>query len=112
MQPILVLFVTCAAQTLTEIQNVLESKKKNKDALLVELCNKFFTIIPHSFSHGEHKTMLIDSHDKLEAKVQMLDALTDIEIASKLIKAANLESSEHKVHPLDSMLRFPIWWTC
>ncbi|KAG9150440.1 hypothetical protein Leryth_010823 [Lithospermum erythrorhizon] len=68
-------------EALTEIQNILESKigttaNKNK---LIDASNRFFTVIPSIHPH------VIKDEADFKSKVKMLEALQDIEIASRLV---------------------------
>lgn len=70
-------------EVLTEIQNVLNNTSKNdpavRESLIVDASNRFFTLIPSIHPH------VIRDEDDFKAKVKMLDALQDIEIASRLV---------------------------
>ncbi|GER29708.1 poly [ADP-ribose] polymerase [Striga asiatica] len=50
-----------------------------KETLIVDASNRFFTVIPSIHPH------VIKDEDDFKAKVKMLEALQDIEIASKLV---------------------------
>ncbi|KAM7260198.1 hypothetical protein ACFE04_015939 [Oxalis oulophora] len=68
---------------LTEIQNLLSSSNtydpSMKESLLVDASNRFFTVIPSIHPH------VIRDEDDFKSKVKMLEALQDIEIASRLV---------------------------
>lgn len=81
-------------RALTEIQTVLNSSNPERSQLL-SLTNKFFTIIPHDF--GTSNPPLIETAELLKEKVQLLDALNDMEIATSLLNSDG--SSEED--PLD-----------
>ncbi|XP_026400993.1 poly [ADP-ribose] polymerase 1-like isoform X2 [Papaver somniferum] len=68
-------------EALTEIQNLLSgnSDSSMKESLLVDASNRFFTVIPSIHPH------VIRGEDDFKLKVKMLEALQDIEIASKLV---------------------------
>ncbi|KAL0920496.1 hypothetical protein M5K25_009636 [Dendrobium thyrsiflorum] len=70
-------------EALTEIQNLLNNSNGHeptvRESLLVDASNRFFTLIPSIHPH------VIRGEDDLKAKVKMLDALQDIEIASRLV---------------------------
>ncbi|KJE92093.1 polymerase [Capsaspora owczarzaki ATCC 30864] len=73
-------------KVLKEIEAVLQNaalddRKRNND--LLALNNKFYTHIPHDFGTEEPK--LINSLSALKAKVEMMEALIDIEIATSLM---------------------------
>ncbi|KAL6214589.1 hypothetical protein ACLB2K_014021 [Fragaria x ananassa] len=68
-------------QALTEIQNLLKSDGASsiKDSLIVDASNRFFTVIPSIHPH------IIRDEDDFKSKLKMLEALQDIEIASRLV---------------------------
>ncbi|KAL4651990.1 hypothetical protein ACB092_01G200600 [Castanea dentata] len=69
-------------EALTEIQNLLNSNAHNpsvKESLIVDASNRFFTVIPSIHPH------IIRDEDDFKSKVKMLEALQDIEIASRLV---------------------------
>uniref|UniRef100_G1PS32 Poly [ADP-ribose] polymerase n=1 Tax=Myotis lucifugus TaxID=59463 RepID=G1PS32_MYOLU len=89
--------------TVAQIKAGYQSLKKIEDCIragqqgraLVEACNEFYTRIPHDF--GLRTPPLIRTEKELSDKIQLLEALGDIEIAIKLVKT-ELQSPEH---PLD-----------
>ncbi|KAL5712187.1 NAD(+) ADP-ribosyltransferase [Ranunculus cassubicifolius] len=68
-------------EALTEIQNLLGGDRDPdiKESLLTDASNRFFTLIPSIHPH-----VIRDEYD-FTAKVKMLEALQDIEIASRLV---------------------------
>ncbi|XP_067398636.1 poly [ADP-ribose] polymerase 2 [Emydura macquarii macquarii] len=66
---------------------------------LLDACNEFYTRVPHDF--GLRTPPLIRTREELQAKVQLLEALGEIEIA---IKLARSELHIHE-HPLDRSYR-------
>ncbi|XP_026346319.1 poly [ADP-ribose] polymerase 2 [Ursus arctos] len=93
--------------TVAQIKAGYRSLKKIEDCIragqhgraLLEACNEFYTRIPHDF--GLRTPPLIRTEKELSDKVQLLEALGDIEIAIKLVKT-ELQSPEH---PLDQHYR-------
>nr|XP_012325346.1 poly [ADP-ribose] polymerase 2 [Aotus nancymaae] len=93
--------------TVAQIKAGYQSLKKIEDCIwagqhgraLVEACNEFYTRIPHDF--GLRTPPLIRTQKELSEKIQLLEALGDIEIAIKLVKT-ELQSPEH---PLDQHYR-------
>lgn len=86
-------------EALTQIQNLLKSNDYAptlKESLIVDASNKFFTVIPSIHPH------VIKDEDDFKSKVKMLEALQDIEIASKLVgfDADNNESIDEKYEKL------------
>ncbi|XP_051943359.1 poly [ADP-ribose] polymerase 2 isoform X2 [Hippocampus zosterae] len=70
-------------------------KRKNGGSELVEACNQFYTRIPHDF--GLKTPPLIRTEDELKKKIELLEALSDIQIAVKMVES----SSDGDEHPLD-----------
>ncbi|XP_022728046.1 poly [ADP-ribose] polymerase 1-like [Durio zibethinus] len=69
-------------EALTEIQNLLNSNAYDpsvKESLIIDASNRFFTVIPSIHPH------VIRDEDDFKSKVKMLEALQDIEIASRLV---------------------------
>ncbi|KAF3436180.1 hypothetical protein FNV43_RR23272 [Rhamnella rubrinervis] len=69
-------------EALTEIQNLLNSNTHDpsaKESLIIDASNRFFTMIPSIHPH------VIRDEDVFKSKVKMLEALQDIEIASRLV---------------------------
>ncbi|XP_006012127.1 poly [ADP-ribose] polymerase 2 isoform X2 [Latimeria chalumnae] len=89
--------------TTEQIKAGYQSLKKIEDCInrnvhgraLVAACNEFYTRIPHDF--GLRTPPLIRTKEELKEKLQLLEALSDIEIAIKVVKSEQ-KSSEH---PLD-----------
>nr|GLL30729.1 poly [ADP-ribose] polymerase 1 isoform X2 [Ipomoea trifida] len=73
-------------EALTELQNLLASDDDDssmKDSLITDVSNRFFTVIPSIHPH------VIKDEDDFKSKVKMLEALQDIEIASRLVGLDN-----------------------
>lgn len=69
-------------EALTEIQNLLSSSMHDpsmKESLIIDASNRFFTVIPSIHPH------IIRDEDDFKSKLKMLEALQDIEIASRLV---------------------------
>ncbi|KAB2602252.1 poly [ADP-ribose] polymerase 1-like [Pyrus ussuriensis x Pyrus communis] len=69
-------------EALTEIQNLLNNNghaPSIKESLIIDASNRFFTVIP-----SIHPRVIRDEDD-FKSKVKMLEALQDIEIASRLV---------------------------
>lgn len=87
-------------QALTEIQNLLDNighqELSLRESLIVAASNRFFTLIPSIHPH------IIRDEDDLMMKVKMLEALQDIEIASRLVgfDSDNDESLDDKFKKL------------
>lgn len=86
-------------EALTEIQNLLNSDTHNpsvKESLIIDASNRFFTVIPSIHPH------VIRDEEDFKSKVKMLEALQDIELASRLVgfDADNDESIDEKYKKL------------
>lgn len=69
-------------EALTQIQNLLGNADLQisvRESLIVDASNRFFTVIPSIHPH------VIRDEDDFKSKVKMLEALQDIEIASRLV---------------------------
>ncbi|XVF21621.1 hypothetical protein REPUB_Repub12eG0106200 [Reevesia pubescens] len=69
-------------EALTEIQNILNSNAYDpsvKESLIIDASNRFFTIIPSIHPH------VIRDENDFKSKVTMLEALQEMEIASRLV---------------------------
>jgi len=86
-------------EVLKRISEVINDNKPstNKSSMLMELSSQFYTVIPHNF--GRHAPPVINTAPALKKKLEMLEALGEIEIAQKLIKETKKEI--HTVNPLD-----------
>ncbi|XP_047080233.1 poly [ADP-ribose] polymerase 2-A-like [Lolium rigidum] len=51
-----------------------------------QLTGEFYTIIPHDFGFKKMREFIIDTPEKLKAKLEMVEALGEIEIATKLLE--------------------------
>eukprot|EP00742_Colponemidia_sp_Colp-10_P006467 GILJ01006928.1.p1 GENE.GILJ01006928.1~~GILJ01006928.1.p1 ORF type:complete len:974 (-),score=174.50 GILJ01006928.1:174-3026(-) len=74
---------------LNQFQDIFTGKTvpKNMKVMLLELTNKFYTIIPHN--HGTGPIRIIDSMVILDEKIKLLEALIEIEVATSLLKSAS-----------------------
>jgi len=77
------------------LKQISEELAKDKPRDLQYLSNEFYTLIPHDF--GMKVPPIIRDHDLLKQKLQMVEALADIEIATKLLKV----SSGGRDNPID-----------
>ncbi|KAF8014925.1 hypothetical protein BT93_H0658 [Corymbia citriodora subsp. variegata] len=53
---------------------------------LEQLSGEFYTVIPHDFGFKKMREFVIDTPQKLKSKLEMVEALGEIEVASKLLK--------------------------
>ncbi|XP_048504416.1 poly [ADP-ribose] polymerase 2-A isoform X2 [Beta vulgaris subsp. vulgaris] len=53
--------------------------------LLEQLSGEFYTVIPHDFGFKKMYEFVIDTPQKLKSKLEMVEALSEIELATKLL---------------------------
>ncbi|KAM4632765.1 poly [ADP-ribose] polymerase 1 [Polymixia lowei] len=74
--------IQSAYALLSEVQQAVSDSVP--EANILDLSNRFYTLIPHDF--GMKKPPLLSNLDYIQAKVQMLDNLLDIEVAYSLLR--------------------------
>ena len=80
---------------LKEIETALSSGAKGK---CLELSNRFYTAIPHKF--GMRTPPIINTTAMLQSRLDMLEALGDLEIAANVMKTDDDEGEP--VNPIDA----------
>ncbi|XP_062198362.1 poly [ADP-ribose] polymerase 2-like isoform X2 [Phragmites australis] len=78
---------------LKRISNVISRANMQQ---LEQLTGEFYTVIPHDFGFRNMCEFIIDTPQKLKAKLEMVEALGEIEIATKLLE----DDSNDKDDPL------------
>ncbi|XP_058076900.1 poly [ADP-ribose] polymerase 2 isoform X1 [Magnolia sinica] len=71
---------------LKRISDVIGQSDRKKLELL---SGEFYTVIPHDFGFRKMRDFVIDTPVKLKSKLEMVEALGEIEVASKLLKDDN-----------------------
>lgn len=67
---------------------------------VMELTNSYYTVIPHSF--GRNRPPMISSDERLMKEVELLESLSDMEIANEIMKDASISDEMGNVtHPTD-----------
>ncbi|XP_040591715.1 poly [ADP-ribose] polymerase 2 isoform X1 [Mesocricetus auratus] len=92
-----VMQIKAGYESLKKIENCIRTGQHGR--ALLEACNEFYTRIPHDF--GLSTPPVIRTEKELSDKVQLLEALGDIEIALKLVKSGH----QGLEHPLDQHYR-------
>ncbi|KAL3055561.1 hypothetical protein OYC64_018266 [Pagothenia borchgrevinki] len=77
---------------LKKIEECLKKKGSSRD--LLEACNQFYTRIPHDF--GLKTPPVIRTEEELKEKISLLEALSEIQIAVKMVQSSG-DSNEHPV---------------
>ncbi|XP_027363391.1 poly [ADP-ribose] polymerase 2 [Abrus precatorius] len=58
---------------------------KSDRKILEQLSGEFYTVIPHDFGFKKMREFVIDTPQKLKRKLEMVEALGEIEVATKLL---------------------------
>ncbi|XP_004641229.1 poly [ADP-ribose] polymerase 1 [Octodon degus] len=85
--------IQAAYAILSDVQQVLS--QGSSDSQILDLSNRFYTLIPHDF--GMKKPPLLNNADSVQAKVEMLDNLLDIEVAYSLLLGGSDDSSKDPI---------------
>uniref|UniRef100_A0A7N8XN19 Poly [ADP-ribose] polymerase n=1 Tax=Mastacembelus armatus TaxID=205130 RepID=A0A7N8XN19_9TELE len=85
--------IQSAYALLTEVQQAVSDCVP--EAQILDLSNRFYTLIPHDF--GMKKPPLLNSLDYIQAKVQMLDNLLDIEVAYSLLRGGTHDTENDPI---------------
>lgn len=78
--------INLATQTLKDISRIIQSSDKTIGEL-VDLSNKFYTLIPHSM--GVDRPPIIDSVDMISDKYEMLENLLNMQLVYGFLNAEN-----------------------
>lgn len=70
-----------------------------KPMMVVEASNRFYTLIPHDF--GVRSPPLLDNKDIIQAKLEMLESLLEMEVAYSLLRETNSEGDD-SLNPIDA----------
>lgn len=77
-----------------------EEYQTSWDEAVEHLSNRYFTVIPHAF--GRNRPPIIHDETLVKCEIELLEALTDMEIATEIMKDAKFTNSEgNAVHPMD-----------
>lgn len=82
---------------LKQIEQELSSKSPNNNNLLL-YSSQFYSKIPHNFGYQKMVNFIINTKEKLKAKVELIDSLSDITIATKIIdEGEKVNADENKL---------------
>ncbi|GJW40402.1 poly [ADP-ribose] polymerase 2 [Tanacetum coccineum] len=95
-------------EALKRVADVIGQHDRKK---LEQLSGEFYTIIPHDFGFKKMRDFVIDTPQKLKRKLEMVEALGEIEVATKLLEdnagtledpiLARYESLQCELTPVD-----------
>ena len=86
--------ISAGYQSLKSISDCI-NKGKTTGAEIIQACNDFYTRIPHEF--GMRTPPIIKTSEMVKAKLQLLEALADIQVALKMLSTVEDEG----LHPVD-----------
>ncbi|XP_029448906.1 poly [ADP-ribose] polymerase 1 [Rhinatrema bivittatum] len=85
--------IQSAYSILSQVQQAVSNNASEPQIL--DLSNRFYTLIPHNF--GMKKPPLLNNLEYIQAKVQMLDNLLDIEVAYSLLKSGGEDAGKNPI---------------
>ncbi|XP_069144296.1 poly [ADP-ribose] polymerase 2-like isoform X2 [Solanum lycopersicum] len=68
------------------LKNIADVIGQSNRLLLEDLSSQFYTVIPHDFGFKKMREFVIDTPQKLKRKIEMVEALAEIEVATKLLE--------------------------
>lgn len=60
-----------------------------------DLSNQYFTVIPHVF--GRHRPPVLNTDQQIKKEIELLEALTDMEVANDIMKESRDEDTIHQL---------------
>lgn len=72
-------------EVLKRLAAALDDKSTSSKREIQELSSEFYTVIPHDFGFKHMSQFIIDTVQKLKKKLEMVEALGEIEVATKLL---------------------------
>ncbi|KAL4507011.1 hypothetical protein ABPG72_001804 [Tetrahymena utriculariae] len=70
---------------LKQLYEEVEKSKKDKNKI-EQLCNDFYSYIPHDFGFQKMSSFILDDAKKVKEKLEMIESIQNIQIATKLIE--------------------------
>ncbi|XP_055820812.1 poly [ADP-ribose] polymerase 2 isoform X1 [Solanum dulcamara] len=68
------------------LKNIADVIGQSNRPLLEDLTSQFYTVIPHDFGFQTMREFVIDTPQKLKRKIEMVEALAEIEVATKILE--------------------------
>ncbi|XP_015084364.2 LOW QUALITY PROTEIN: poly [ADP-ribose] polymerase 2-like [Solanum pennellii] len=68
------------------LKNIADVIGQSNRTLLEDLSSQFYTVIPHDFGFQKMCEFVIDTPPKLKRKIEMVEALAEIEVTTKLLE--------------------------
>ena len=86
-----------AMEVLKRIDEALEN---NNRSLFSDLSSSFYSLIPHNFGFKHMSNFIINTQDRLKEKIEMLESLTHMKIATNILEQAQTGLSPSDEHYL------------
>jgi len=96
-------------EALEKLSKALDDKKSR--SVLEDLSSDFYSLIPHDFGFQKMSNFILDAKDKVKTKIDMLQSIQDIQIATKILEDnsgdsdnmidANYQKLKCELKPLD-----------
>ncbi|EAS06927.3 poly(ADP-ribose) polymerase family WGR domain protein (macronuclear) [Tetrahymena thermophila SB210] len=86
---------------LKQLYEEVEKPKKNKDKI-EELCNEFYSYIPHDFGFKKMASFILDDAKKVKEKLEMIESIQNIQIATKLIEDKKQGKDGQQINQIQS----------
>ncbi|KAJ3045123.1 Poly [ADP-ribose] polymerase 1 [Rhizophlyctis rosea] len=87
--------ITSAYECLSKAMKLVTSEETPSHGQIIALSNQFFTLVPHDFGH--ENAPLLNNKDIIQSKVEMLDTLRDMEIATTLLKSGDEQKEDDPI---------------
>src|SRR4051812_11254083 len=85
--------ITSAYKVLTDALAAVKGPQgPTTQSQVIALSNHFYTLVPHDFGKGT--APLLDNENIIKAKRELLEALTDLEITTTLLKSGTVSEED------------------
>lgn len=74
-----------------------EAKGKKRREIFVQYSNDFYSYIPHDFGFKSMSLFILDTEQKIRAKLEMLQSLEDIQVFTKLLDEGKIASDMNEL---------------
>ncbi|EAS06926.2 poly(ADP-ribose) polymerase family WGR domain protein (macronuclear) [Tetrahymena thermophila SB210] len=80
-----------------------EVEKQDKDIVkIATMCNDFYSYIPHDFGFKKMQDQILDSTQKVKEKLEMIDSIQNIQIATKILEDQSQGQNGNAVNLIQS----------
>jgi poly [ADP-ribose] polymerase len=82
------------------LKRIDEALENNNRSSLSDFSSNFYSLIPHDFGFKHMSNFIINTKEKLKEKIEMLESLTDMKIATTILEQAQTNLSPSDEHYL------------